>query len=352
MARLIMETIHQIIYEDSSPLSGIENKSIDLVVTSPPYPMVSMWDDVFGELDANIKVQMEKGNYDAAFELMHQKLDKTWKSIFRVLKEGGILCLNIGDSTRTLDDIFKLYNSHSRILNYCISIGFSSLPSILWKKSTNSPNKFMGSGMYPVGSHVTLEHEHILIFRKGQRREFRTKEEKNNRHESAFFWEERNAWFSDTWRGMQGKLQDIYSSERERSAAFPFELAYRLINMFSVKNDLVLDPFLGTGTTTKAALCSQRNSIGFELSKGLSELIDKEISGSKEFCNNHIRNRFTSHANFTAERINSGKEVKHKLRNHNYSCVSLQESKILINNISEIRQSSGKFSVSYEKLID
>ena len=214
---------------------------------------------------------MGKGNYDTAFELMHQKLDRTWKSVFRVLKKGGIMCINIGDSTRTLDDIFKLYNSHSRILNFCISIGFSSLPSILWKKSTNSPNKFMGSGMYPVGSHVTLEHEHILIFRKGQRREFLTKEEKNNRHESAFFWEERNAWFSDTWRGMQGKLQDIYSNERERSAAFPFELAYRLINMFSVKNDLVLDPFLGTGTTTKAAICSQRNSIGFELSEGLSE---------------------------------------------------------------------------------
>ena len=122
MTRLIMETTHQIIYEDSSSLSGIENSTIDLVVTSPPYPMVSMWDDVFGELDSNIKIQMGKGNYDTAFELMHQKLDRTWKSVFRVLKEGGIMCINIGDSTRTLDDIFKLYNSHSRILNYCISI--------------------------------------------------------------------------------------------------------------------------------------------------------------------------------------------------------------------------------------
>ena len=111
MTRLIMETTHQIIYEDSSSLSGIENSTIDLVVTSPPYPMVSMWDDVFGELDVNIKIQMEKENYDTAFELMHQKLDKTWESVFRVLKNGGILCINIGDSTRTLDDIFKLYNS-------------------------------------------------------------------------------------------------------------------------------------------------------------------------------------------------------------------------------------------------
>ena len=64
---MIMETTHRIIYEDSSSLSGIENKSIDLVVTSPPYPMVSMWDDVFGELDTNIKIQMEKGNYDTSY---------------------------------------------------------------------------------------------------------------------------------------------------------------------------------------------------------------------------------------------------------------------------------------------
>ena len=158
-----METNHRINFGNSSSLETITDNSIDLVVTSPPYPMVSMWDYVFGTLDSKINNLMESGQNDKAFELMHQKLDSHWQSIFRVLKEGGILCINIGDSTRTFNDVFKLYNSHSRILTYCTSIGFSSLPSILWKKSTNSPNKFMGSGMYPVGSHVTLEHEHILL---------------------------------------------------------------------------------------------------------------------------------------------------------------------------------------------
>ena len=195
------------------------------------------------KLNQEISNMMASGENDEAFELMHKELDMVWESLFRVLKNGGIACINIGDSTRTLDGVFKLYNSHSRILNFCISIGFESLPSIIWRKSTNSPNKFMGSGMYPVGSHVTLEHEYILVLRKGPRRTFDTPESKSNRNASAFFWEERNKWYSDTWFDVHGKLQDIEASNRNRSAAYPFELAYRLINMFSVKNDLVLDPF-------------------------------------------------------------------------------------------------------------
>ena len=347
-----MHTTHRIEYGDSSLLKSIDDESVDLVVTSPPYPMVSMWDNFFSELDSQIRNLMNEGKNDEAFELMHQKLDSNWKSIFRVLKQGGICCINIGDSTRTFDDVFKMYNSHSRILTSCISIGFSSLPSIIWKKSTNSPNKFMGSGMYPVGSHVTLEHEHILVMRKGERRKFKTKEAKLNRHESAFFWEERNRWFSDTWRGIQGRLQDIDEGDRERSAAFPFKLAYRLINMFSVKNDTVLDPFLGTGTTTRAAICSQRNSIGVELSDSLSGVITDQVMNSKTFCNKYIADRFKNHLEYIDERIKSGKEVKHKLNNHDFPCISYQESKILINNISSIEKKDDLFEVKYEKLID
>ena len=347
-----MQTLHRIEYGDSSSLEGIADESVNLVITSPPYPMVSMWDDIFGKLDSRIKELMTQNKNDEAFELMHQKLDLHWKSIFRVLMEGGILCINIGDSTRTFEDIFKLYNSHSRILSSCTSIGFSSLPSILWKKSTNSPNKFMGSGMYPVGSHVTLEHEHILIFRKGERRRFRTQESKNNRHESAFFWEERNRWFSDTWQGIQGKLQDINNGDRERSAAFPFKLAYRLINMFSVKNDTVLDPFLGTGTTMKAAICSQRNSIGIELSENFSGIIENEIKNSKDFCNKYIEKRFKNHLKYINDRLESGKEVKHRLKSHDVPCISYQESKILINSILSIEEDSKTFRINYQKLID
>ena len=345
-----MSTTHRIIYDDSSQLSGIEDESVDLVVTSPPYPMVAMWDEMFGELNQEISKMMDSGENDNAFELMHKELDKTWSSVFRVLKDGGIACINIGDSTRTLDGAFKLYNSHSRILNFCISIGFDSLPSIIWRKATNAPNKFMGSGMYPVGSHVTLEHEYILVLRKGPRRTFDTPESKSNRNKSAFFWEERNKWFSDTWFDVHGKLQDIETSKRDRSAAYPFELAYRLINMFSVKNDLVLDPFLGTGTTTKAAICSERNSIGFERDETLRELIEQEICECHEFSNSYIGERLDQHLEFVKTRIESGKDTKHKLNNHEGSCVSSQEVDIELNKISNIEISESEYKISYEPL--
>ena len=78
-------------------------------------------------------------------------------------------------------------------------LGFQSIPLILWRKQTNAPNKFMGSGMLPAGAYVTLEHEYILVLRKGSKREFKKAEEKRNRHESAIFWEERNIWYSDIW---------------------------------------------------------------------------------------------------------------------------------------------------------
>ena len=105
--------------------------------------------------------------------------------------------------------------------------------------------------MYPGGAYVTLEHEYILILRKNGKRKFTTQPEKQNRRESAYFWEERNIWFSDIW-DLKGIRQDIQQKDiRTRSAAFPFELAYRLINMYSVFGDTILDPFLGTGTTIR-----------------------------------------------------------------------------------------------------
>ena len=120
--------------------------------------------------------------------------------------------------------------------------------------------------MLPAGAYVTLEHEYILILRKGTKREFNKAEERQNRRESAIFWEERNAWFSDVWMDVKGTGQELFKkATRSRSAAFPFEVAYRLINMFSVRGDTVLDPFLGTGTTTAAAMACGRHSLGFEL---------------------------------------------------------------------------------------
>ena len=121
------------------------------------------------------------GNGRVAFALMHELLDAVWLECNRVVKPGGIACVNIGDATRTLDGDFQLYSNHSRILSSFLGQGFAALPDILWRKQTNAPNKFMGSGMLPVGAYVTYEHEYILVLRKGRRRTFTTAAEKAKR---------------------------------------------------------------------------------------------------------------------------------------------------------------------------
>ena len=146
-------------------MSQLGDSSVDLVVTSPPYPMIEMWDEIMSNQNPYIKEALEDHRPELAFELMHKELDVVWKECYRVVKDGGFICINIGDATRTIDGEFRLYNNHSRITQYCTSLGLTNLPNIIWRKQTNAPNKFMGSGMLPCGAYITLEHEYILIFR-------------------------------------------------------------------------------------------------------------------------------------------------------------------------------------------
>lgn len=311
-----------------------EDSTVDLVVTSPPYPMIKMWDDVMSLQNPDIR-DLIQTNPAAAFELMHIELDKVWEECFRVLKDGGVLCINIGDATRTINDNFSLYSNHSRVLKSCLNIGFTGLTNIIWHKKTNSSNKFMGSGMLPCGAYVTLEHEYILVFRKGGRRTHKTEEEKLNRMKSAFFWEERNTWFSDIWniRGVSQKIK----GPRDRSAAYPSEVPYRLINMFSQKGDTVLDPFLGLGTTTKAAILLGRNSAGYEIDPGFKPIIQdniKQITISS--YNSMIDHRIETHNEFIANRLSSGKEVKYFNKNLNCKVMTKQETEIELNYLQNI----------------
>jgi DNA modification methylase len=305
-------------------------ESVDLMITSPPYPMIQMWDDLFSEQNPAIAKAIKDEDGEKAFELMHKELDKAWAEIYRVLKVGGIACINVGDATRSMKGRFQIYTNHARVLNFCLSIGFHALPEILWIKETNKPDKFMGSGMLPVGAYVTLEHEHILILRKGGKREFKRLEEKANRQKSAFFWEERNIWFSDKWRDINGVFQKLnHSKVRERSAAYPIELAYRLINMFSVQGDTVLDPYLGTGTTTLAAVASARNSIGYEIDANFKSLIEDRLNHIRDIANERNDLRIKKHLDFIKGKIPEGEE-KYINKNYNFPVVTNQETKLSI----------------------
>jgi hypothetical protein len=219
-----------------------------------------------------------------------------------------------------------------------------NLPNIIWKKKTNSPNNFMGSGMLPAGAYVTLEHEWILVFRKGDKRIFKTDDEKLLRQQSAFFWEERNKWFSDIWE-IKGARQKVKNSQsREKSAAFPTEIAYRLINMYSVKGDTVLDPFVRTGTTQLAAAMAERNSIGIDIDRHFNEIVNSNfLQTPVETLNDYVFNRVKNHIQFINERQLDPKKGELKYFNEflNVPVMTAQEKNLTLSKIDKVESSGG-----------
>jgi len=341
-----MKTEHNIHIKSSTNMSEIDSNSIELVITSPPYPMIEMWDDLFSSMNEKIERSLENGEGKKAFDLMHQELNKVWEEVVRVVKPGGVVCINIGDATRKLDSSFQLYPNHTKIIDFFQNNNFISLPEVLWWKPTTKATKFMGSGMLPTNAYVTLEHEHILIFRKGSKtRKFEPKSER--RYKSSYFWEERNKWFSDIWKDLKGTLQELNRDElRERAAAFPLELPYRLINMYSLYEDTVLDPFWGTGTTSLAAIINGRNSVGYEIEEKFTEVFNDKVKNAKEMAEKVINERIENHIQFEQERE---EDLKYQAENYDFRVTTKQERKILFYSINNIQKSNGNFIVEHEK---
>lgn len=325
-------------------MTFIKDASVNLVVTSPPYPMIEMWDDIFSLMNPNIKSALEKNEGTLAFELMHKELDKVWNELYRVMAPGGIVCINIGDATRTINKNFQIFMNESRIISNMTNLGFYNLPRIIWQKATNSPNKFMGSGMFPGGAYVTLEHEHILIFRKGSKRVFKGSD-LLERRESAYFWEERNVWFSDIWHIKGERQKTLLGENRERSAAYPLELPLRIINMYSKYGDTVLDPFFGTGTTSVAAMMLARNSIGVEIDSSFLSTFKERIRNLSSKTDNYYRNRLDNHSDFLSARK---EPLKYLAINLETPVMTSQEVNIQLYTIDKVHEENpGEFSVEH-----
>lgn len=345
-----MELHNKLYFKSALNMSETEDESVSLIVTSPPYPMIQMWDDIFSGIDGSVGEALEGGNGAAAWGLMHRQLDSVWAECFRVLRPGGFACINIGDATRKVDGQFRLYSNHSRIISAFTGLGFDSLPAVIWRKPTNAPNKFMGSGMLPAGAYVTLEHEYILIFRKGGRRTDFSEIEKELRRKSAYFWEERNSWFSDIWQ-FKGASQLLGSSEskagRQRSGAYPLELVHRLINMYSFQQDRVVDPFLGTGTTLSACMLNGRAFTGYEIDGGLESLILENagaaLSGSGEF----LKQRLERHREFIEDYTERKGSTKYRNREYGFSVVTRQEQNLCFPVLKDYRTEGGSIICNY-----
>ncbi|HTP56134.1 MAG TPA: site-specific DNA-methyltransferase [Thermoplasmata archaeon] len=232
---------------DARRLDGLDDASVELIVTSPPHPMVPQWDALFRALGAD------------DYRSMHGVLEDAWRAAYRVLVDGGLLVVVIGDALRRADDGFRLWPNHAETLLAAERVGFRPLPYALWKKPTNRPNAFLGSGFLPPNAYVTLDCEFVLVFRRGDPRRYTPHDA--SRAASRFTRAERDRWFSQVWSDIRGARQ---RSAGRRTGAFPTPLADRLVRMFSAVGETVLDPFAGTGTTVWAAAEAGRNAIGVE----------------------------------------------------------------------------------------
>lgn len=253
-----------IIEGDARSLPGVAPASVDLVVTSPPYPMIPQWDAQFAALGA------------LDFASMHRVLDGAWAACARVLVDGGILAVNVGDALRRVDGVFQLWPNQARVVQGATALGLRPLPYLLWKKPTNKPNAFLGSGFLPPNAYVTLDCEFILLFRKGALRQYPPGDPR--RLASRFSRAERDRWFSQVWEGIRGTRQRDGAA---RTGAFPPEVPERLIRMFSCAGETVLDPFAGTGTTLWAAAACGRNAIGVELDPALARALRQRAEGPR-----------------------------------------------------------------------
>ncbi len=338
-----MRTEHGITVGDSRELDHIPDDSVELVVTSPPYPMIEMWDSTFHDLNAAISNRLEAGDGRVAFELMHEELEKTWTEIGRVLVDGGIACVNIGDATRNLDGSFRVYPNHARTIQAFDELGFDPLPEILWRKPVNSAAKFMGSGMLPPNAYATLEHEYILPFRYGkERRSFEP--HVPERYNAAYFWEERNTWFSDVWMDVTGSIQALNDEElRERSGAFPLEIPYRLINMYSVYGDTVLDPFWGTGTTTVAAMIAGRNSHGSEIQAEFADRFSDRAEEIPALSREIVVERLEQQRAFAKRRD----DLEYNSTHYEFGVMTQQERDILFYVADEVRTVDDGYAVEH-----
>lgn len=251
----------KIIIGDSRKMIELQDDSIDLVVTSPPYWHIK---------DYGVEGQIGYG------QSLHEYLKSlyiVWKECFRVLKPGTRLCINIGDQflRSIIYGKYKIAPLHSEIITQCEKIGFDYMGSIIWQKKTTMHTtggaNVMGSYPFPPNGMIEIDYEFIMIFKKPGKRKSPSKEIKEKSKLTKEEWKE---YFSGHWN---------FPGERQidHEAMFPEELPKRLIKMFTFVGDTVLDPFLGSGTTVKAAINLERNSVGYEINEKFLPLIKKKI---------------------------------------------------------------------------
>lgn len=262
-----MKTTHRLILGDSRNLSCIKDKSVHLIITSPPYWQLKDYGN-----DGQI------GFHDS-YESYINNLNAVWAECFRVLHDGCRLCINIGDqfARSVYYGRYKVIPIRTEIIRFCETLEMDYMGAVIWQKqttmNTTGGGAIMGSFPYPRNGILKIDYEFILIFKKQGKAPVPTVEQKKL---SEMTKEEWNTYFASHWN-FGGAKQDGHI------AVFPEELPHRLIKMFSFAGETVFDPFMGSGTTALAARNLQRNSIGYEINPDFKQYYKQKVVSSLSF---------------------------------------------------------------------
>ena len=260
-----MKTWHKIIIGDAKWMKEVQDESVHLIITSPPYWQLKDYGNG------------KQIGFNDTYEEYINNLNLVWNKCHRVLHKGCRLCINIGDqfARAVYYGRYKIIPIRTEIIKFCESTGFDYMGAIIWQKVTTCHTTggatVMGSYPYPRSGIIKLDYEFILIFKKYGNP---PKVSKEIKEQSKLTQEEWSQYFAGHWN-FSGEKQD------KHLAMFPEELPRRLIKMFSFVGDTVLDPFLGSGTTSLSAKNLNRNSIGYEINEGFLPII-KEKLGLKQ----------------------------------------------------------------------
>ncbi len=256
-----MITKHICIIGDSRSMNDIQDSSVHLVVTSPPYWQLKDYGS------------QEQIGFNDSYEDYINNLNLVWKECYRVLHPGCRMAINIGDqfARSVYYGRYKVIPIRTEIIKFCETIGFDYMGAIIWQKKTTMNTTggatVMGSYPYPRNGIIEIDYEFILLFKKPGKAPKVSKDIKEISKIDKEKWKE---YFSGHW---------YFNGVRQNGhiAMFPVELPKRLIEMFTFVGETVLDPFLGSGTTTVAAILTGRNSIGYEINKEFISIIKDKV---------------------------------------------------------------------------
>jgi len=239
------ENINKVFCKSSEIMEELPDNSVHLMVTSPPY-------NVGKEYDENLTLQEYR-----AF------LIRVWKEVYRVLVPGGRVCINVANLGR------KPYIPlHAFIIEDMQKIGFLMRGEIIWNKaSTASPSTAWGSWLSAKNPVLRDIHEYILVFSKDTFTRANHNNERATMNRDEFLELTKSIW---TFGAESAKKVG-------HPAPFPVELPLRCIKLYTFENDVVLDPFMGSGTTAVAAILSNRKFVGYDTEEEYVKLAEKRI---------------------------------------------------------------------------